>query len=238
MVIFEFEYGTNMDRVIIDMNNKLGAATAGMEEAVGTPILMQINPDMLPVMIASVDIDGKTAKDITPTVSDTIVPAFERLNGVASVEAMGLIEKQLKVSLNQQKIDALNDRILAAVDSKLAEAQDQLREGEAALEQARKAFEEESSAKDRAGARKGQESAAAGDRGAEQRSPNGGNHQNSADRAASEAAGSDRRSASERHGPRRLSDGHSPAGAGARPAHAGTGRRHSGRDRRNGGQPA
>lgn len=147
MVIFEFEYGTNMDRVIIDMNNKLGAATAGMEDAVGTPILMQINPDMLPVMIASVDIDGKTAKDITPTVSDTIVPAFERLNGVASVEAMGLIEKQLKVSLNQQKIDTLNDRILAAVDSKLAEAQDQLREGEAALEQARKAFEEESAAK-------------------------------------------------------------------------------------------
>ncbi len=147
MVIFEFEYGTNMDRVIIDMNNKLGAATAGMEEAVGTPILMQINPDMLPVMIASVDIDGKTAKDITPTVSDAIVPAFERLNGVASVEAMGLIEKQLKVSLSQQKIDALNDRILAAVDSKLAEAQEQLREGEAALEQARKAFEEESAAK-------------------------------------------------------------------------------------------
>ncbi len=129
MVIFEFEYGTNMDRAVIDMNNKMGTATASMDDAVGTPILMQINPDMLPVMIASVDVEGKSSKDITPLVSETVVPAFERLNGVASVEAMGLIERQLKVSLSQQKIDALNDRILEAVDQKLAEAQEQLREG-------------------------------------------------------------------------------------------------------------
>ena len=44
MVIFEFEYGTNMDRAVIDMNNKMGTATASMDDAVGTPILMQINP--------------------------------------------------------------------------------------------------------------------------------------------------------------------------------------------------
>lgn len=147
MVIFEFEYGTNMDRAVIDMNNKMGTATASMDDAVGTPILMQINPDMLPVMIASVDVEGKSSKDITPLVSETVVPAFERLNGVASVEAMGLIERQLKVSLSQQKIDALNDRILEAVDQKLAEAQEQLREGETALEEARAAFEKESAAK-------------------------------------------------------------------------------------------
>ena len=147
MVIFEFEYGTNMDRAVIDMNNKMGTATASMDDAVGTPILMQINPDMLPVMIASVDVEGKSSMDITPLVSETVVPAFERLNGVASVEAMGLIERQLKVSLSQQKIDALNDRILEAVDQKLAEAQEQLREGETALEEARAAFEKESAAK-------------------------------------------------------------------------------------------
>ena len=40
MVIFEFEYGTNMDRAVIDMNNKMGTATASMDDAVGTPILM------------------------------------------------------------------------------------------------------------------------------------------------------------------------------------------------------
>ena len=59
MVILEFEYGTNMDTAVIDISGKLDLAKAQMDDAVGAPILMKVNPDMLPILVASVDVDGQ-----------------------------------------------------------------------------------------------------------------------------------------------------------------------------------
>ena len=73
---------------------------------------MKINPDLLPVMVASLDMDGKSLEELSKLVSDEVLPSFERIEGVASVTTMGLLERQLTITLNQEKIDALNDRIL------------------------------------------------------------------------------------------------------------------------------
>ena len=129
MVIFEFEYGTNMDRAVIDMNNKMGTATASMDDAVGTPILMQINPDMLPVMVAAVDVEGLDLAEASALIEDSVIPAFERIDGVASVTGMGLLEQRVQVTLDQERIDELNQRVLRAVDADLADAQEQLEAG-------------------------------------------------------------------------------------------------------------
>ncbi|WP_040196978.1 efflux RND transporter permease subunit [Candidatus Soleaferrea massiliensis] len=145
MIIFEFGYGVNMDRVMIDMNNKIGTAKAQLDDAVSSPVLMQINPDMMPIMIASVDWDGKDSAAISKIVKEEVVPSFERVDGVASVETIGLVEDSLKVTLNQKKIDALNDKVLRSVDSGLADAKQAMTEGERKLKEGRETFESEKS---------------------------------------------------------------------------------------------
>ena len=65
------------------------------------------------------------------------------MDGVASVSPSGLYEKRLVLTLNQNKIDALNDRLLAQVDSTLAEQREKLEEGKKALQAARLKFETE-----------------------------------------------------------------------------------------------
>lgn len=144
MIILQFVQGTNMDSAMLDLSAKLDLVRGNLDDAVGSPTLMRMNPDMLPVMVASVDMDGKSAAEASKIVTEEVLPAFERIAGVASVSTTGLIEKQLKITLNQTKIDALNETILASVDSKLAETQQQLEEAQAKLEEARKKFEEES----------------------------------------------------------------------------------------------
>lgn len=143
MVIFQFSYGTNMDTAMIDMNNKLSQVEAGFEDTVGTPVMMKMNPDMLPVMVASVDMGSVTAEEVTRKVSETVVPALEKVDGVASVSPSGLYEKRLVLTLNQDKIDALNDRLLVQVDSSLTEQREKLEEGKKALQAARLKFETE-----------------------------------------------------------------------------------------------
>lgn len=141
MVIFAFSYNTNMDSATIDMSNKIDMVKSQLDSGVSTPVMMQINPDMLPVMVASVDIKGKTLEETSQIVTDTVIPALERVDGVASIDSMGILEKQIGVTLNQEKIDALNDRILASVDSGLAETKQKLDEGQAQLDEGKAQYE-------------------------------------------------------------------------------------------------
>ena len=47
------------------------------------------------------------------------MPAFERIEGVASVSASGLIEKQLEIVLDKERIEDLNSQVKAEVEKKL-----------------------------------------------------------------------------------------------------------------------
>lgn len=134
MVLLEFTQGTNMDSAMIEMSGNIDIVKANLDDAAGTPTLIKINPDMMPVMVASVDIDGKDITETSKIVSDTILPEFERIDGVASVTATGLVEDSVEVTLSQQKIDELNRRVLASVDEKLAEAQEKIDNAKSQIE--------------------------------------------------------------------------------------------------------
>lgn len=137
IIVLEFEQGTDMNAVSIEMSNTIDQIKGNLPDTVSTPVMMQITPDMMPVMVASVDVDGMDAKEVSDYVSDTLLTRFERLDGVASVDTTGLIETEVQVTLDQSKIDALNDKVLAAVDSNLADAKKQLDEGQAQLDSAK-----------------------------------------------------------------------------------------------------
>ena len=143
MIILEFSQGINMDSVMIEMNSNLDLVKSSLDDGVGSPMVMKINPDMMPVMIASVDAEGKDLYELSSLVNDEIVPAFERVDGVASVTASGLVEKQLSVTLNQEKIDAINQKILDAVDEQMAQAEAKMQEGETQLASAKSQMEEQ-----------------------------------------------------------------------------------------------
>ena len=140
-IILEFSSKTNLDSAMIEMSGKASAALSAMDSSVGSPIYMKINPDLLPVIIASVDIEGLDRKDIAKKVEEDIIPQFERLDGVASVSAVGLIENTMKITIDQEKIDKLNDEIIKAVDEKLLDAEKELDEAEKKLKEGKETLE-------------------------------------------------------------------------------------------------
>ena len=125
IVVLEFEEGTGMDSAMIEMNASLDQIADSLPEAAGSPVLMKINPDMLPIMVLAVDSDNMAREELSQFPSSTVIPALERVDGVASVSGSGLVESQIRVELDQAKIDELNDKVLAAIDSSLADAEKQ-----------------------------------------------------------------------------------------------------------------
>ncbi len=134
MIILEFEEGTNMDSAMIDVSGKIDLVEGSFDDLVGTPSILKISPDMLPIAVTSVDIENKTPQEVSTIVTDEIIPEFERLAGVASVDTIGLIQTQVSVTLSQEKINDVNLKVLASVDEELAKAQQELYDAKAEIE--------------------------------------------------------------------------------------------------------
>lgn len=149
MVALEFEQDTNMDSAMVALSTALDQIKGALPDMAQNPMLMQLSPDMLPVMIASVDMEGMDIYDLTEFVDSDVIPGFERLDGVASVGGTGMVEQTLQVTLSQEKIDEVNTRVLASVDDKLADARQELddarkkvEDGRAELESGKTALED------------------------------------------------------------------------------------------------
>ena len=133
VVIMQFNDGANMDTALIELSSRLDQLRGGWDDAIGAPVAMKLNPDMLPVAILSVTRDDMDILALSDYVEDELVPAFESLNGVASASASGVIEQRVDVTIEQRRIDVLNSAILRDVDAELADVEQQLNDAQAQL---------------------------------------------------------------------------------------------------------
>ncbi|NCB32592.1 MAG: acriflavin resistance protein, partial [Erysipelotrichia bacterium] len=137
MVVLQYEDDTNMDSVMVDLNSRISMAEGYFDDAVSTPYIIALNPNMLPVMEVafSSDLSRQELSDIT---GSGITPEIEKIDGTASVSSIGLLESSIEVKLNQKKIDAINDKLLQSVDQELYDAQVKIRDGYAELDEKQK----------------------------------------------------------------------------------------------------
>lgn len=136
MIIMEFYESTDMNAAMIHISSKIDLAN--LPDEIPNPTIIQINPDMMPIMVGAIDIDNMEMKEVSALAKEQLMPALERVDGVASVTGSGLLEESISISLDQTKIDHLNEQILAQVDSTLAETKGKLDEGERQLASAKK----------------------------------------------------------------------------------------------------
>lgn len=100
MVMFQYEYGTDLDEAYMDLRSALGTAKTGMPEDVTEPTIMEMAMDQMETMDISVKAVGDS--DVLSYVNDTVVPELETLSGVAEVSVYGGKENYIKVELNSQ----------------------------------------------------------------------------------------------------------------------------------------
>ena len=138
MVILEYEQSTNMDSAMIEIQQQLDQLTGQFPDSAGSPIIMQIDPDMMPVMIASADVDGMDQAEVSDYVDNELLPLLESIEGVASVTATGVLDTDLQVTMNQEKIDALNEQILSKIDAQFTDAQAELDKASSQIDSGKK----------------------------------------------------------------------------------------------------
>ena len=122
IVQLEFADDTDMNVAMVRITSALNELESSLPTGVMTPNIMEISLDMLATMYVAVEREGYDVYELTDFVNNDVVPYLSRVEGVASITTIGLVEKSIQVELNQDKIDELNDRILAETNSSLRDA--------------------------------------------------------------------------------------------------------------------
>ena len=149
MVVLEFSQTTDMNSVSLEIRENLDQIKSYWDDSIGSPIIMKLNPDMLPVMIAAVGGNNMTMAEVTQMTENIIIPELESIEGVASASATGLLEESINVVISQEKIDKINEQVFGSIDKQMEETQADLEEskqevydGQKDLEDARKELQD------------------------------------------------------------------------------------------------
>lgn len=148
-VYLTFEDGTDVDMASIDVQKAIGMLTPSWGESIGTPVMLELSTDLIPVTVAAVNCRDMDSLELSAFVRDTLLPKLEGVTGVASVTTSGLIVRQVEIVLDDDKIEALNERLFAAIDeefeeatAELGEAREKVKEGQAQIDENREKLDE------------------------------------------------------------------------------------------------
>ena len=129
MVIMEFAQSANMDSASLEIRESLDQIKSYWDDSIGNPIIMKLNPDMLPIMVAAVGMEGMDTAEISDYTTNYLIPELESIEGVASASASGLLQESVHVIIREDKIATINEKIFGAIDSEMADAKKELEDG-------------------------------------------------------------------------------------------------------------
>lgn len=141
VVYLTFEDTVNVDRAMLDIQQVVTRLKGDWPEAVGTTNMLELSTDLIPTVVAAVHYKDMDPIDLSGFVSDKLIPALEGTNGVASVNATGLVVEEVQIELNKEKIDKLNRRLYDSMDEAAQEAFDKIDEGQQKIDEGRQELE-------------------------------------------------------------------------------------------------
>ncbi|AZR72700.1 multidrug ABC transporter [Anoxybacter fermentans] len=104
LVIVEFNWGVDMDFAALEMREKVDMIKRFLPDDVENPLIVKFDPSMFPIL--QIGISGEEdLVSLKKTVEDKIVPRLERLEGVASVELTGGLNREILIEIDQTKLN-------------------------------------------------------------------------------------------------------------------------------------
>lgn len=134
MIVLEFEDDTDMDSAMVKASTAINQMGDSLPDLAASPTLIEMSPDMMATQYVAVDCEGMDIFELSKYAEEEIIPNLERVNGVARISTTGLVEQTVQITLDQDKIDEVNDKLLVRVSDRLADAKKQLDDAEAEVQ--------------------------------------------------------------------------------------------------------
>jgi hydrophobe/amphiphile efflux-1 (HAE1) family protein len=108
-----FQLETNTDRALNDIKDAVTRVRGKLPQHVNEPLIQRVDIVGLPIVTYAAIAPGKTPEQLSWFVDDVVKRALQGLRGVSQVERIGGVEREILVSLDPDRVQAVG---LTAVD--------------------------------------------------------------------------------------------------------------------------
>ncbi|MCE3256064.1 MAG: Acriflavin resistance protein [Nitrobacter vulgaris] len=113
LTTIQFALEANTDRALNDVKDAVTRVRANLPQNVNEPLIQRVDVIGLPIVTYAAISPGKTPEQLSYFVDDVVKRALQGVRGVAQVERIGGVEREILVSLDPDRLHAVG---LTAVD--------------------------------------------------------------------------------------------------------------------------
>ncbi len=106
LTTIQFALETNTDRALNDVKDAVTRVRANLPQNVTEPLIQRVDVIGLPIVTYAAISPGKTPEQLSYFVDDVVKRALQGVRGVAQVERIGGVEREILVSLDPDRLQA------------------------------------------------------------------------------------------------------------------------------------
>ena len=104
MTTIQFALSTNTDRALNDVKDAVTRVRSNLPQNVTEPLIQRVDVIGLPIVTYAAISPGKTPEQLSYFVDDVVKRAMQGVRGVAQVERIGGVEREILVSLDPDRL--------------------------------------------------------------------------------------------------------------------------------------
>ncbi|MEG2374462.1 MAG: efflux RND transporter permease subunit [Niameybacter sp.] len=106
MIMLSFVEGTDMNFATLEVREKIDLVKPLLPVGSSTPMIMKLNPNMMPIGHYGLTLKDSPLNETTHFLDTTVVPSLERVPGVATVEVVGGVKRELRLTVDADRLSA------------------------------------------------------------------------------------------------------------------------------------
>lgn len=126
LTVVEFQLETQVDRAVNDVRDAVTKVRTELPQDIEEPLVQRVDVEGMAIVTYAASAPAMTPEELSWFVDDTLVRALQGVRGVAQVKREGGVEREIRISLDPDKLAALGvtaadvNRELAATNVDLA----------------------------------------------------------------------------------------------------------------------
>lgn len=126
VTVIEFQLETQVDRAVNDVRDAVSKIRSELPQDIEEPLIQRIDVEGMAIVTYAASAPGMTPEELSWFVDDTVIRALQGVRGVAQVKREGGVDREIRISLDPDRLAALGvtaadvNRQLAATNVDLA----------------------------------------------------------------------------------------------------------------------
>ncbi|MFY0697351.1 MAG: efflux RND transporter permease subunit [Balneola sp.] len=108
VVKLNFNWGTDLYEAENDVRKQLGSIERSIPRDAETPLVFSYDPNQEPIIVLALTSEARSSRDLRTYATQILEQRIERVNGIASAETSGGLERQINVVIDNEKMRLYN----------------------------------------------------------------------------------------------------------------------------------